>query len=142
MKKKIHKLKGTGKNHYRLMGISSHENDYRLSWAINSNLGFNFRKADNLVLYSNDKTESLEFSVFQFIDNERALRMNLISNRCPDGFLIKEMRNIDFFLQVFGDATTSFITSISQNLKSIDLVLAVFEIPPKNQRYFSNLPPE
>ncbi len=142
MKKKIHKLQASGTNPFKLMAISSHENDYRLSWAVNEKLGVKFIKTDNITLPINNYHGQLEFSVFQHVQEDKALRMNLISNICPDGFLINEMKNIDFFLQVFGDTNQTYLENIIANLKEIEIVSAVFEILPGNFKRKWNLPPE
>lgn len=144
MRKKVHKLTVHESGTYRLLGISSHENDYRLSWAINRQLGLDFRKTESLPVFNKteDNPEQLEFSIFQYITPDGVLKMNLISNRCPNGFLIREMKNIDYFLQVFGDDTKSFIDTISKNLKSIDIVSTVFEVPRNKLNSKWNLPQE
>jgi hypothetical protein len=139
-KKKVHKLTTAGTVPYKLIGISSHENDYRLSWAANMHLGLKFRKTDNHL--SRQSNGDLEFSVFQFAGEDCSCRMNLISNRCPNGFLIKEMKNIDFFLQVFGEISPSYLNEIITGLKKIDIVSAVFEIGPEKQKKTWNFPPE
>jgi hypothetical protein len=129
LKKKVHKLQAGDRNHFRLLGISSHENDYRLSWAINRALGSNFRKAENLISGPGKNPERLEFSMFQSVKEDDVLKMNLISNRCPDGFLVRELKNVDYFLQIFGDDTKALTDNILTGVKSVDIVLAVFNIP-------------
>lgn len=49
-KKKIHKLKFELENDSYLIGIASHENDYRLSWALNKNLDLKLVKVDDLIV--------------------------------------------------------------------------------------------
>ncbi len=142
MKRRVHKLIISDPNPYKLLGISSHENDYRLSWALNSDLGFNFCKTENLTVQPNDEEEKLEFSVFQSVSQNSQQKMYLISNRCPNGFLIPEMKNIDFFLQVFGEINQEEIDTIVSRLKPIDIVSAVFEIIPDKLKKPENLPQE
>jgi len=142
MKKKVHKLRAENGSPYRLLGISSHENDYRLSWAVNRQLGLKLSRADSIVMEGGQETGKLDFSVFQYSDHERMSRINLISNRCPDGFLIKEFRNIDFFLQVFGETTDRQVEEIISGLKSIGIVSAVFEISAERHKKSWELPPE
>ncbi len=142
MKKRVHKLILSDSDPYKLLGISSHENDYRLSWALNSNLGLNFCKTENLTVQPNNEEEKLEFSVFQSVLENKSLKMNLISNRCPNGFLIPEMKNIDFFLQVFGEINQEEIDNIASRLKPIDIISAVFEIIPGKLKKAGNLPQE
>jgi hypothetical protein len=114
-----------------------------LSWAINRVLGSNFRKAENLISGSGPKnSEMLEFSMFQFVKEDGLLKMNLISNRCPDGFLIRELKNVDYFLQIFGDDTKALTDNILSGVKSVDIVLAVFNIPKDIIKRSWNLPVE
>jgi hypothetical protein len=140
--KKVHRLKIAGPNPFRLLGISSHENDYRLSWAVNRKLGMDFRKTENIKVQQNDNREKLEFSVFQFIREDQFIKINLISNRCPDGFLVSELKNIDFFLQIFGETSQEYLDNIVARVKMIDIVSAVFEIVPEKFKKAWNLPPE
>ncbi len=142
MKIRIHKLKASASDPYKLFGISSHENDYRLSWAINKKLQIKFRRTNNIIVQQNNETEKLEFSVFQYIQEDQLFKMNLVSNRCPDGFLIKKMKNIDYFLQVFGITSNSYIKNIIARIKEIEIVSAVFEVLPVNFKKTWNLPPE
>lgn len=130
----------SGINPYKLLGISSHENDYRLSWALNRKLGLKFRKTDNLIPARGNADK--EFSVFKSEWDNKSLSINLISNRCPDGFLIKEMKNIDFVLQVFGEINQADFDKIVAKIKTIDLVSAVFEISPDKLKKRGNLLPE
>jgi hypothetical protein len=141
MKKKRHKLLIAGASPFTLLGISSHENDYRLTWAANSKLGLRLIRSENITT-ANDNSEKLEFSVFQSVDEDNSHKINLISNRCPNGFLIKEMKNIDFFMQIFGDVSQPYRDKIVNGLKSIDIISAVFEIVPERRKKTWNLPLE
>lgn len=127
---------------FKLLGISSHENDYRISWALNSKLGLKFSRTDNFNVQTGRNTESRSFSVFQSVDQDRLLKMNLISNRCPDGFLARELKNIDFFLQIFGEISKSETDMIITKLKAIEFVSTVFEIEPGRLKPATNLPAE
>jgi hypothetical protein len=134
MKKKVHKLAGSGGTTFVLLGISSHENDYRLSWAINRKLGLDFRRTESLRVphIKNIEAAPMEFSMFQYTSPDGIIKMNLISNRCPNGFFISKLKNIDFFLQIFGEDAPDMADNLSKELRSIDLVSTVFEIPRKN----------
>ncbi len=141
MKKRVHKLTVTDIAPFKILGISSHENDYRLSWAINQKIKVNFQKGASLV-YHRKNNEDLEFSVFKSSKEALPAKMNLISNRCPDGFLLNRIRNIDFILQIFGDINQNEVSEIINKLRGIDLVSAVFELPAQKLREYRHLPPE
>lgn len=142
VKKKIHKLIVPGTNPYRLIGISSHENDYRLSWAVNSQLGLSLTKVDDLPVIRKGLAEGISFSQFRHTDDIKMFKINLISNRCPDGFLIMEFKNIDYFFQIFGDPDKAYFDGLIAGLKSVSIISAAFEIPQPALKKSWNLPAE
>ncbi len=116
---------------FQLIGISSHENDYHLSWAINQNIGFNLARSNNLSISNKQLGEQQEFSVFSFDNEDSFLLFNLISNTGANGFLFPEMRNIDFFLQIYGESDDKFILKLITKLNKIDIINTSFVIDPK-----------
>jgi hypothetical protein len=130
-KKKIVKLQ-IGETHgFTLIGISSHENDYRLVWAMNNAFSFQFTRTDNLVIFSQKLNADLEFSRFIFTDEEKYLTYHLISNRCPDGFLFPEIKNLDYLLQITGELDSKQLSLVLKELKKVGIVSATFMIDPK-----------
>ena len=117
---------------YQLIGISSHENDYHLSWSINQNIGFNLVRSNNLSIFNKQLGEQQEFSVFSFDNEDNFLLFNLISNTGANGFLFPEMRNIDFFLQIYGESDDKFILKLIIKLNRIDIINTSFVIDPKS----------
>ena len=126
--KKSHTLSFKDDYSFRLIGISSHENDYRLSWGINNQLGIAFTRCDNLIVHNPRIGQDQEFSLSQYLDEETYFQYNLISNRCDDGFLLEEMTNIDFVLKVTGEVSGDDLTSLVAKLKQIDMITAAFVI--------------
>jgi len=107
---------------FTLMGISSHENDYRLSWSINEQLGLTFAQEENLVA-----GDGREFSCFVHEDDGQTLL--LISNRCDNGFLLEKYKNIDFILKFNAELNETEISKWTGNLKKVPLISAIFPIP-------------
>ena len=124
--KKTHTLSFKDDYSFHLIGISSHENDYRLSWAINSQLGTSFIRADNLVVHNPRIGQDQEFSLSRYMDEETYIQYNLISNRCDDGFLIEEMTNIDFVLQVTGEISEAELEGLVNKLRQVDMITTAF----------------
>ena len=133
-KKQTLKLKVDDQIRYKLLGISCHENDYRLVWAINSQLNMQFVRIDNLVVHHQKLMSDLEFSRFAFPDEGRYLTYELISNRCPDGFLFPEIKNFDFLIKITGEIASSELQDFSRKMKAIDIVSAVFILQPGKLR--------
>jgi len=128
--KKSHKLVLEDDFQFLLIGISSHENDYRISWAINIQLKMALKRTDNLHIHNPRISEEQEFSLYQFTDPETLLHYDLFSNRCDNGFLLEEMKNIDYILKISGDANKNFPTQLVNKLKKIDIITTAFEINP------------
>ena len=126
--KKSHTLSFKDDYSFHLIGISSHENDYRLSWGINNQLGIAFTRSDNLIVHNPRLGQDQEFSLSQYFDEETYIQFNLISNRCDDGFLLEEMTNIDFVLQVSGEVSGDDLISLVAKLKQIDIITTAFVI--------------
>ena len=126
-KKNVHKLSSESEQSYSLLGISSHENDYRISWALNEHLGFRFGKIENHTFFNPKFGETLAFSQYIFKNDENSHTYRLISNRCDNGFLLEEYKNIDFFLLV-DSIEKSQVQQLVIQVKTIPFVSAVFPI--------------
>lgn len=130
MTRKLHKLVVEDDYNFLLIGISSHENDYRISWAINTQLKMAFKRADNLQVHNPRINENQEFSLYQYTDPETNLHYDLFSNRCDNGFFLEEIKNIDYLLKITGDFNKSFSAQLVNKLKKIDILTTAFEIDP------------
>jgi hypothetical protein len=128
VKKKFHKLNVSASPEFYIIGISSHENDYRLSWAINNQLGFKFSRTDNLELYSDKILENQIFSVYSCSEDEYEIKYYLISNTSQNGFLLPEYRNVDFLLLVQGEVSENELKKILSQLKKIEIINLAFPI--------------
>ena len=108
--------------YFTIIGISSHENDYRLLWSINEKLNFSFSRGDNLVAGDGN-----EFSRFFHSDSDQQLV--LVSNRCDDGFLLEKYKGLDFVLKFDTVLKNDDINTWIRNLRKSPLVSAAFHIP-------------
>jgi hypothetical protein len=130
LKKKTHKLSIDAEYSSVIIAISSHENDYRLSWAINKQLGTNFVKTDNLVVFNEKYKIEQEFSLFVFEDDDNLIKYHLIANKCDNGYLIPELSNMDFFFQIYGEINADYKNRLLEKLKKINIVTGAFVIDP------------
>ncbi len=126
--RKIHKLDLEQDYSFGLIGISSHENDYKLSWALNAGLKINLAKAGNLILVEPKSQVEQEFSHYTCDQSSWSCHFHLISNRSDKGHLIPELKKIDYFLKITGEFTTEDITSILAKIKDSVGVLAIFNL--------------
>lgn len=93
---------------------------------MNNFLEFKLSKADNLKNYNEQLGINQEFSVFNY-DNEE-IQYNLISNRCDNGFLIGQLKNIDYFLLLKGEGKEKVVDEVISKIRKIDLVTTAFLI--------------
>lgn len=115
---------------FLLIGISSHENDYRVSWAINQSLKMEFKRTDNIQIHNPRLSDVQEFSLYRYTDSKTHLHYDLFSNRCDNGFFLEEMKNIDYILKISGEVNKNFATLLVNKLKKIDLLTTAFAIDP------------
>ena len=125
-KRNIVKLVGTAPAVFTIIGISSHENDYRLSWSINEQLRLAFAQDDSVVTGAGD-----EFTCFVHEDDHR--RLLLISNRCENGFLLGKFKNLDFILKIDAELNETETSEWLRDLRKVPLVSAAFPIPINKQ---------
>lgn len=128
MKKRSHKLAYSKEYAFRLIGISSHENDYRVCWAINGELGLRLNRTDNLAVFHKKLGAKQEFSLFRYFDEEDYLDYHLISNRCEDGFLLEELKNIDYLLRISGDCDDAIADRLLEGLKNTGIITTAFHV--------------
>ena len=110
---------------FSLYGIVSTEPDYRLSLSINRAFKVSL-KNDSPVITKKNNT----FSRFSFRRSGNDTSWNLISNKSGDEFLLGKYRKIDYFLQISPATDPSDPNKISQALRMIDSVTAVFLLDP------------
>ena len=107
---------------FSIIGISSHENDYRLSWSINEQMNLSFAQNNSI-----ETDDGKEFSCFVHEDDYQTII--LISNRCENGFLLEKYKNFDFFLKFYPELDEAKTSEWLRNLKKVPLISAVLSIP-------------
>jgi hypothetical protein len=136
--KKVHKLKVDLEFPFSVIGISSHENDYRLIWAINENLNMTFVKIENFRALDGTGEEN-EFSRYLFENPDRYLSFYIISNRCDNGYLVPEYRMVDYFLFLKGDTEPDFPEKLARKLKQVGIISTAFPIEHKKIKSLKKL---
>jgi len=130
MPKKIHILKEKEFYDFGLIGISSPENDYRISWILNHALGYRLTRETDLELPHKKLEEPQIFHQFRYFDEEALLHYRLISNKCENGFLLEEMPRIDYLIHVSGELEEGFIGSLVRKLNGLEGIALAFQLDP------------
>lgn len=122
-----------------LIGIASHEKDYRICWAINNKLGFDLKKTEDLEIKDKKQTESSMFSMYMYENTEQYSEYYVIANRSANGLLVPEQKQVDYFLMIRGTVTDEQVEDIIKQLREVNLVLTAYEIDPNQLRSKQNL---
>ncbi len=114
---------------FDLFGISSHEKDYRICWAINNLLGLSLeRTADDIeVIFNQQEKQNSQFPIFKFERDDVLETYYLIGNKFENHQLIEEQKHVDFFLMVKSSGVMSSNDFIDK-LKDIPFVLSVNKV--------------
>jgi hypothetical protein len=126
MAKKIRLSSGSSFD-YTTFGIACHMKDYRFTFFLNEQLGFHFKRADDLV--SGDEKESRAYSFFIFNNAEDRRNYYLVSNYHENGRLISSEKGADFFLIINDILPAGQKKQLTGKIQKIPQVLAAYEIP-------------
>ncbi len=122
-----------------LLGIASYEKDYRLIWHISNALGLTFTRTANLKLYNPKTNTDQEFINYRYRDEDRYLTYRFLSNRSGEGFLLGELKNIDYLILVEGEVDEGFISNLRTSLTNLENVQGVFTIKPGDLKNWQRL---
>ncbi len=121
------RLKINQNNGFILFGLVTAEPDYKLSLSLNKKLGISLKNI-SLVKLPDENGSELTFSRFSDTNGSTEMVFSLISNRCGKHFLLKKLKNIDYLFQIQDSDNENNISKITENLRRIDTVTAVFNI--------------
>jgi hypothetical protein len=143
-----------------LIGISSHEKDYRFCWRINNELKLNLLKKDPLEIKNKKQKTPSFFSFFwceepklfaeyaviaNASETKRSEKMsntlfNDLSGADNDSdFLIPEQKQFNYFFVIKGEVETDELDNIIKQIKSIENVQTAVRIDVKTLRSKENL---
>lgn len=122
-----------------LIGISSHEKDYRISWAINNKLGLDLIKTDPLEIQDKKQEEASGFSLFVCDRPDEFMEYLVIANRSEKGLLIPEQKQMDYFFVIKGEIENEKIAVMIDKIKEINFVLTAIRIDPALLKSKQNL---
>ena len=123
---------------FSLFGVSSHVANYRLAWGMNKLFEIDLERVDDVDL-SFGSNKRGNFSLYRFEDEESYITFHLLSNRCDAGYLIPELKQIDYFIQYWGPMSHSELSSFREELRKIPSVLASVQIDPMDLKSRNNL---
>ncbi len=122
-----------------LIAITTHLRDYMLCYKINKQLGTDFTKINDLeMLFSTDE-ELFYFSRYFYVIPESETEFYLLANKGTEGFLVPEMKQVDFFLLIHNYIDKDDLKAILNGLNKISEVLVAVEVDPRKLKSKENL---
>jgi hypothetical protein len=122
-----------------LIGISSHEKDYRICWALNNKLELSLVKAEPLEIKDKKQDEHSHFSLFSFDRPDEFMEYFVIANRSEQGLLIPEQKQMDYFFVIRGEIEDDEVMEMIKKIKEINFVQTAFRIDAKSLKSKQNL---
>ncbi|MBW7936966.1 MAG: IPExxxVDY family protein [Flavobacteriales bacterium] len=102
-----------------VIGITCHEPDYRLAWALNHNCGFSFERYQDFI----SPNASVAFPMYQH-DEEELMRTHwLIANRFNGESAIPVLSQIDYIFITSGAIEDINAEHLIEQIHQIDFVL-------------------
>ncbi len=127
MQKKVHKLHDEQPQGFALIAIASHQNDYRLSWALNRQFNWQLTRSQDLLVKEPKAGVEQAFIRYSY-HSQQHLTYHLVANRCSRGFLLADHQNVDYLLKIEGENVRENVKPIIQKIRHIDFVITAFAI--------------
>jgi len=112
---------------YTAIGIACHMKDYRFTFFLNEQLGFQFKRVEDLVFGA--VNESRGYSLYIHKSTEERRSFYLVTNYHEEGRLIPSEKGADFFLIVNDVLPVIKKKQLISKIRKIPQVLAAYEIP-------------
>ena len=120
-----------------LVAITTSLRDYRLCYHINKRLNFNFTKSSDLEIIKEGMP--VYFSLYQFHWEASDTDFYFIANKGSDGYLIPEMRKVDYFIMIRNYIADDELEKLVADLNKIQEIVAAVKIDPKKIKSRENL---
>jgi hypothetical protein len=113
--------------------------DYRLCFKINKQLNIQFYRIDELCLPISGYNLPSYFSRYHYQNSQTETDFYLLANKGTEGFLIPEMKTVDFFIIIKNFIDEEDLDSFISGLNKIPEVQVAAEVDPKKLKSKENL---
>lgn len=146
-----------------LIGISSHEKDYRFCWALNNKLKLELVKIDSLEIKGKKQITPSFFSFFAFEDEDQFKEYSVLANlsesksmalvennlfetgerkqgsQTENEYLVPEHKQLNYLFIIRGEMEDEEVEALIKQIKEIDIILTAVRIDPKGLKSKQNL---
>jgi hypothetical protein len=148
----VNKLKLEIEIDFKIIGLASNTEDYKLCWLLNNHLKWNLKRVADLPAIESKKVISLfdndnlvdeidsGHTMFSHVDEDLFIDNHLIANISSNGFLIPEFKQYNYFIFLKGDVVTNDqVLSVIEKLQHLEAINASFVIPHQSIKDINNL---
>ena len=107
---------------FEIIGVSSHEKDYRLAWSLNKHMGWRLKRKNDIEIRG--KRSVSVHAQYSWVHPVDQTVFTLIDNKTPDGVFMPDMAQFDYILKIeqSGEVVSD---AFYQRLRNADFVLAI-----------------
>ena len=107
---------------FEIIGVSSHEKDYRLAWSLNKCLGWRLKRIQDIEIRG--KRSISVHAQYRWVHPVDQTVFTLIDNNTPEGMFMPDLPQFDYLLKIemSGDELED---EFFQQLRNADFVLAI-----------------
>ncbi len=127
-RKKKHVLNLEIEIDFAVIGLSSHQKDFKLSWSINKHLHWQLKKEDDVLVELKSSTAKVPFTLFSFVNNELGCEFLMLENKHQGYQLLPEVKGADYLIIVRGAYSKELLTETIEKLKQNSLINTAFEV--------------
>jgi len=113
-----------------VIGLVSHDPDYKLSLKLNRKLDISLKTIDP-VIFQDEEGKIFQFSKFSGSSLANNSGFQLVSNRAGKNFLLKRLINIDYLVLIQDPEKDLKQESIISQIREIESITGVFNIDIK-----------
>jgi hypothetical protein len=121
---------------FEIIGVSSHEKDYRLAWSLNKTLGWRLVRIEDVVVEG--KRSTTHHARFRWTHPVDQTVFTLIDNKTPEGTFMPDLMQFDYLLKIEQPSESS-MNKLQSGLRKTDFVLAFQRQEVDKLKYKDNL---
>lgn len=126
---KKHVLQHAYEHHFKAIGITSPQKDYRMCWLLNNHIGIDLKRVSDFIYAPLGSDKELCFSVYHFEKPSMFLHINLLTNRSEEYSLFAQPKNIDFLLLYKNPSEQLKLEEALKSIRKISQIQAAYMLP-------------
>ncbi len=123
----------------RILGIATSLKNYQFCYHIEKSIQINFQTSKDLQIPLEKNKRAYSFTVYEFYQSSFFVEHFLFSNKNDGESLLPELPHLDFIWLIKGDYIEQNFITLQQQLKNINGVQLVTEVPQEKIKSRDNL---